>query len=83
MSRRAQIAGRKTRHVWSNLRIVESHHDRLSTTAVQLTFEQPGDDKPTQLRVSDLLDTLEKDHDGRWRFARRVISRQMALAFAG
>lgn len=83
MTRRAQIAGRKTRHVWSNLRIVESRYNQLSTTAVQLTFEQTGDDRPTQLRVSDLVDTLQKDHDGQWRFARRIISRQMALAFAG
>jgi uncharacterized protein (TIGR02246 family) len=83
MTRRALIPGRKTRHVWSNLRIVESHENQLSTAAIQLTFEETGDDRPTQLRVSDLIDTLQKDNDGRWRFARRIISRQMALAFAG
>jgi len=70
----------KTRHVWSNLRIVQMDADLVRTTAVQLTFEQKGPDKPTQLRVNDLFDEFAKDAEGAWRFASRVISREMALA---
>ena len=52
---------------------------RIETVAVQLTFEQTGADPNTQLRVNDLSDQFAKGPDGTWRFARRVISRAMAV----
>jgi hypothetical protein len=71
---------RKTRHVWSNLRIARREADTLETTAVQLTIEQADPSLPdAQVRVNDLFDTLRQDPNGAWRFARRVISREMAL----
>jgi uncharacterized protein (TIGR02246 family) len=87
---RAQIAAdchrrgigsqRKTRHVWSNLRVARADADTLSTTAIQLTIEQTDPGRPqAQMRVNDLFDTLRKDSQGSWRFARRVISREMTL----
>jgi uncharacterized protein (TIGR02246 family) len=82
LTTRAQIPGRKTRHVWSNLRIVSMDDRSAETTATQLTFEQSGADKPTQLRISDLSDILHRDTQGQWRFVRRLISRQMAVAFS-
>ena len=76
---RAKIPGRKTRHVWSNLRVERGDEASATLSAVQMTFEQRGDDKPAELRISDLSDHVCKDTDGAWRFKRRVIGRQMTL----
>jgi len=71
---------RKTRHVWSNLRIARREADTLETTAIQLTIEQADPSLPdAQVRVNDLFDTLRQDPQGVWRFVRRIISREMAL----
>lgn len=78
--RRALNLERKVRHVWSNLRIDRIEANLVSTTAIQLTFEQVGADQPAQLRVNDLFDTFTQDTDGVWRFATRVIQREIALA---
>ncbi|SMG60095.1 nuclear transport factor 2 family protein [Paraburkholderia susongensis] len=77
---RAREPLRKTRHVWSNLRVERNDDASASLTAVQLTFEQRGDDAPAELRISDLRDDVCKEADGAWRFRRRVIQRQMTLA---
>ena len=78
--RRGIGSTRKTRHVWSNLRIGRRAADTLETTAIQLTIEQTDPSLPdAQVRVNDLFDTLRQDPQGAWRFARRVISRAMAL----
>ena len=76
---RARIPGRKTRHVWSNLRIERHDEGSASLTAVQLTFEQRGDTAHAELRISDLHDDVCKDSDGAWKFRRRSIQRQMSL----
>jgi uncharacterized protein (TIGR02246 family) len=78
--RRFNDPHRKTRHVWSNLRIEHSGADSVTTTAVQMTFEQSAPDIPTQLRVNDLFDEFRRDADKRWRIARRTIKREIALA---
>jgi hypothetical protein len=79
--RRAAVPGRKVRHVWSNLRIERAAADRISTTAVQLTFEQfeQQEGAPTHLRVNDMLDTFARDPSGQWHFAGRRIERALAL----
>lgn len=78
--RRSIGSTRKTRHVWSNLRIVRPATHTLETTAIQLTIEQTEPSLPNaQVRVNDLFDTLRQDSQGAWRFARRIISREMAL----
>ena len=78
--RRGIGATRKTRHVWSNLRIARREADTLETTAIQLTIEQTDPSLPdAQVRVNDLFDTLRQDPRGAWRFVRRIISREMAL----
>jgi uncharacterized protein (TIGR02246 family) len=78
--RRGIGATRKTRHVWSNLRVARRAADTLETTAIQLTIEQTDPSLPdAQVRVNDLFDTLRQDPHGAWRFARRIISREMAL----
>jgi uncharacterized protein (TIGR02246 family) len=78
--RRGIGATRKTRHVWSNLRIARREADTLETTAIQLTIEQSDPSLPdAQVRVNDLFDTLRQDPQGAWRFVRRIISREMAL----
>lgn len=79
-NRRAQQLNRKTRHIWSNLRVEREDPSAVSTTAVQLTFEQRDTDTPTQLRVSDLFDELQKGADGVWRFTCRTINREMAFS---
>jgi len=81
--RRASDPHRLVRHVWSNLRIQSEADDQVNTAAVQLTFEQTSASPNAQLRVNDLLDQFAKGPDGAWRFARRVISRAMALEVAG
>ena len=70
---------RKTRHTWSNLRLEQQEGSTFHTAAVQMTFEQNGVDKAPQLRVSDLVDTLQRDADGTWRFLSRRIHRQISL----
>ncbi len=77
--RRHENPLRKTRHVWSNLRVLHRDDGAVATAAVQLTYEQTGPDLPTQLRVNDLFDTFRRDAAGRWRFARRLIKRELAL----
>jgi SnoaL-like domain len=78
--RRGIGSKRKTRHVWSNLRIARANAHILETTAIQLTIEQSEPTLPeAQVRVNDLFDTLRRDGHGTWRFERRIISREMAL----
>jgi hypothetical protein len=77
--RRFLQPGRKTRHVWSNLRVELTDTDEATTFAVQLTFEQSGAGSATQCRVSDLLDKFQKNSQGVWRFASRVIKRELTL----
>ena len=77
---RAAVAGRKTRHTWSNLRVEATGPGTASATAIQFTYEQRAD-RPVELRINDLADLLIKDGDGRWRFARRTVSRQMQLQY--
>lgn len=78
--RRAAIPGRKTRHLWSNLRVEQADARSIVTVAMQLTFEQIGAE-PAKLRVNDLSDVFHKDVRGRWRIARREIRNAMALTF--
>ena len=78
--RRFLDPNRKTRHVWSNLRIDRMDGDTAGSFAIQLTFEQSGDGQPTQLRVNDLVDEFQRDSSGSWKIARRVIDRKMALS---
>ncbi|MFM0643191.1 SgcJ/EcaC family oxidoreductase [Paraburkholderia bryophila] len=70
---------RKTRHMWSNLRVEMPTADTATATAIQLTFEIAGDDAPARLRVNDVSDELRKAASGEWRFVRRHISCEMAL----
>jgi hypothetical protein len=77
--RRAAVPGRKVRHVWSNLRVERAEAARISTTAVQLTFEQLDPAGPTQLRINDLFDTFTRDLSGHWCIATRRIERAMGL----
>jgi uncharacterized protein (TIGR02246 family) len=79
-ARRFLNPNRKTRHVWSNLRIDRLNGDTAASYAIQLTFEQDGDTQPAQLRVNDLLDEFQRDSSGSWKIARRVIDRKMALS---
>jgi uncharacterized protein (TIGR02246 family) len=76
---RFRTAQRKTRHVWSNLRIDRIDGDTAASFAIQLTFEQNGAGQATQLRVNDLVDEFQRDASGAWKIIRRVIERQMAL----
>jgi len=78
---RARPPGRITRHIWSNLRILSKNGQSMQTAALQLTFEQSGPDKPTQLRISDLFDHLQREHDGKLRFVSRIIDRKMTGNF--
>jgi hypothetical protein len=54
--------------------------DTAGSFAIQLTFEQSGDGQPTHLRVNDLIDEFQRDANGSWKIARRVIDRKMALS---
>jgi len=71
---------RKTRHLWTNLRVEQGDDGSIVACALQLTFEQSTPGLPVQLRVNDLHDEFRKDGGGRWRFASRRIERAMGLA---
>ena len=77
--KRFATPGRKTRHVWSNLRVQADGPGEVSATNVQMTFEQGGAEQSVQARVSDVVDLLSKGDDGRWRFRERTIGRVFAL----
>lgn len=77
--RRALNPARKVRHIWSNLRVDRIEGNLVHTTAIQMTFEQLGADAPAHVRINDLFDTFVRDTDGAWRFASRIIQREMAL----
>lgn len=78
--RRFETPDRKTRHVWSNLRIDALPGGACAGTAVQMTFETAGAGKPASLRVNDVTDRFERDARNRWRFSSRTIERQMTMA---
>lgn len=82
VARRAQIQGRHTRHMWSNLRIVSSDTQESVTTAIQITFERNSVEGTAQVRVNDLVDIFQRDMNGMWLFRRRTIQREMALTFS-
>ncbi|MGF6998790.1 nuclear transport factor 2 family protein [Paraburkholderia sp. GAS32] len=77
---RFAVSDRKTRHMWSNLRVEMPTADTARTTAIQLTFETSSDDTPARLRVNDVIDELRKGASGEWRFVSRHIRCEMALA---
>ena len=66
---------RKTRHVWSNLKLMKTADVRLQATSIQQTYEQIGADQPAQVRVSDVSDEFVRDAQGDWHFCSRRISR--------
>ena len=77
--KRFETPERKTRHSWSNLRVDQHDDGTCTSTAVQVTFETMAAGQPATLRVSDVTDTFRKNPQGHWRFASRMIERQMAL----
>lgn len=78
--RRHAEQGRKTRHIWSNLRIEkEGDSSQVLTTAIQMTFEQRAPEGTVQTRINDLFDTLRRIESGVWLIERRVIKRELAL----
>ena len=80
--RRFEKPNRKTRHMWSNLRVDRIEGDAAASFAIQITLEQSGSEEPTQVRVNDLVDEFQKDTDGNWKIARRIIDRKMAFSIA-
>ena len=70
---------RQTRHSWSSLRVVKTDGKVASITAIQTTFERADTESMPVVRVSDLLDQLEKSGDGTWHFMRREIIRQLTV----
>jgi len=79
LGKRFEGTARITRHVWSDLRIVQQSSEEIETTLTQLTYEKAGEDQPTTARVSDVSDRFTKDVAGRWRFAQRVVKRVLSL----
>ncbi len=77
--RRFETPGRKTRHVWTNLRLHPKDGGGYLGTALQFTFEGRGEGQPVKLRLNDVSDTFARDAQGVWRFASRSIVRQLAM----
>lgn len=77
--RRHAEPGRKTRHLWSNLRVdtLDAHHSQ--STAVQITFEHRASDGSLQVRVNDVFDRLRRAEHGGWLIEERTIQRQIAF----
>jgi hypothetical protein len=74
---RASEPGRRTRHVWSNLRLESLVDGVLRANAIQLTMETNEISGLTSMRVNDVIDTFQRDSESRWRIASRHIDRQM------
>ena len=71
---------RKTRHVWSNLKLIATAGATLQAVCIQQTYEQIGADRPAVVRVSDVSDEFARDEQGQWRFASRRILRVFAVS---
>jgi ketosteroid isomerase-like protein len=78
--RRASNPDRRTRHIWSNLRIDQIGAEVATSFAIQITLEQTGAGQPTQVRINDLIDEFRRDEAGAWKISRRVIDRKMAFS---
>ncbi|MBT7953843.1 MAG: SnoaL-like domain-containing protein [Rhodospirillaceae bacterium] len=76
---RAKQAGRLSRHLWSNLRILSASPDRIEAVVTATTFIGTGDQPamPETYVVGDSYETFEKGSDGHWRIAER----RLDLAF--
>ncbi len=70
---------RKTRHLWSNLQVLEAGAHSLHTACIQQTFDLEEGHASAKLRINDLRDTFRRDAQGLWKFAERRITRQFAL----
>jgi uncharacterized protein (TIGR02246 family) len=77
--RRHAEPGRKTRHLWSNLRVDAIDANRSQSTAVQITFEHRASDGSLQVRVNDVFDQLRRAENGGWLIEKRVIQREIAF----
>lgn len=69
---------RKTRHIWSNLRIVDADNALVRSAMTQQTFDQE-EGGAVHLRVNDMADTFSRDAGGAWKFQERIIRRQFAV----
>jgi hypothetical protein len=78
-ARRHAEPGRKTRHLWSNLRVDAVDANRSQSTAVQITFEQRASDGSLQVRVNDVFGTAKPVEDGGWLIEERIIQREIAF----
>jgi uncharacterized protein (TIGR02246 family) len=77
--RRHAQPGRKTRHLWSNLRVDAVDANRSQSTAVQITFEYRATDGSLQVRVNDVFDRMRRDENGGWLIEERIIQREIAF----
>lgn len=70
---RAKQAGRSSRHLWSNMRILSVDADRIEAVVTATTYIGTGEPPmfPETTVVGDSYETFEKGDDGRWRFAER------------
>jgi SnoaL-like domain len=72
-------ADRRTRHLWSNLRVDRTGSDLLRCTSTQITFEEPAHGGTSTIRVSDVTDVLRRDGAGPWRFHERTLRRVFSM----
>lgn len=70
---------RRTRHLWSNLRVERTSIDSLRCTSTQITFEEPAHAGTSTIRVSDVTDVLHRDGAGPWRFHERTLRRVFSM----
>ena len=73
---RAAMAGRRSRHVQSNLRLVPVSEEECRGTVVLTLYRHdgPGRADPAPLMVAEYGDTYHRGPDGAWRFAERRLS---------
>ncbi|MDS0858644.1 nuclear transport factor 2 family protein [Burkholderia pseudomultivorans] len=77
--RRHTQPGRKTRHLWSNLRVNAVDANRSQSSAVQITFEHHSPDGLLQVRVNDVFDRLRRAANGGWLIEERIIQPEIAF----
>jgi hypothetical protein len=72
---------RTTRHLWSNLHVAPSAHDRADIRVVlsNYAFDPAVSETEVQLRIGNVSGVCARGADGRWRFAEHVYERLYAL----
>jgi ketosteroid isomerase-like protein len=73
LARRQAMTERRTRHVFTNLRVVQEGQDVVAHTVLTLYRSDTADRSPCAEMVADLTDRYQRGADGRLRIVHRRV----------